>query len=290
MRRRGRSLADGESGLVREQLDHRLAVAIGGADARADRGRPERHGEQLGEGAREAVGGAAEGVCLALMRVGDAQRHRVLQARASQVERVAGLVRLRSQRSLEHLDVLEQLAAEDVRGKCERGRVHVVRRLRAVDVVVRVHAVVAAARAAEQLVRAIGDDLVRVHVDGRAAAAVDDVDRELFEVEPRRDLARRHHDRRRDLGGQLARREVRPGCGRLDVGEGCDELSPVGHGDAGDAEVRDRAHGVRAVEGAQRHLDRAERIALLPRLERVVHARIHTGTRVARSQRSARAA
>ena len=146
------------------------AVAPSGTESSSERAR------------RERVGRAPERVRLAPVRVRDAQRHRVLQAGAPEVLGLAGLHGLREQRLLEQLDALERLAADDVRRERERGRVHVVRRLRAVDVIVRVHAVVRPARAAQQLVGAVRDDLVHVHVDRRAAAAVHDVDRELAAV------------------------------------------------------------------------------------------------------------
>ena len=200
------------------------------------------------------------------MGVGDAQRHRVLQAGAPQVLGVADLLGLREQRVLEQLDALERLAADDVRREGERRRVHVVRRLRAVDVVVRVHAVVRPAHAAEQLVRAVRDHLVHVHVDRGAAAAVHDVDRELAAVLAGRDLVRRRDDRRGELRRQLARREVRACRRGLHVGERGDELELVRHRDARDGEVRDGPHRVRAVQGVARHVDGAERVPLLARL------------------------
>ena len=63
--------------------------------------------------------------------------------------------------------------------EARRGRKHVVRRLSHVDVVVRMHARVAAARLAEELRRAVGQHLVGVHVMGRAGTRLEDVDDEL---------------------------------------------------------------------------------------------------------------
>ena len=185
---------------------------------------------------------------------------------------VPGLAGLREQRLLQQPDALERLAADDVGREGERRRVDVVRRLGAIDVVVRVHAVVGAAPAAEHLVRAVRDHLVHVHVDGGAAAAVHHVDRELVAVRAGRDLVRGRHDGGRELGGQLARREVRTRCCRLDVGERGDQLELVGHGRARHAEVRERAHGVGAVEGVRGHGHGPERVALVARLGRLAHA------------------
>ncbi len=143
--------------------------------------------------------------------------------------------------------------------------------------VVRVDAVVAPTRAAEQLVRAVRDDLVHVHVDRGAAAAVHDVDRELAAVPAGRDLVGRRHDRRRDLRREVTRPEI-GACGRcLDVAERRHQLALAIHRHARHPEVRERTLGVRAVQRPRRYLDRPERVVLLPGL----HVRIHT--RVARS-------
>ena len=61
-----------------------------------------------------------------------------------------------------------------------RRREHVVGRLAHVDVIVRMHDVIGAARAAEQLRGAIGEHLVGVHVVRRAGAGLIDVDDELI--------------------------------------------------------------------------------------------------------------
>jgi hypothetical protein len=60
----------------------------------------------------------------------------------------------------------------------ESGRVRVVGRLRAVDVVVRAHVLVLALAVTERLESDVGDHLVRVHVGGGACPALDHFDRE----------------------------------------------------------------------------------------------------------------
>ena len=82
--------------------------------------------------------------------------------------------------------------------QARRGRVHVVRGLPHVDVIVRVDARVLAARAAEDLRRAVGEDLVRVHVVRGAGARLIDVHDELVAQLPGEHVVGRADDRGRD--------------------------------------------------------------------------------------------
>ena len=96
--------------------------------------------------------------------------------------------------------------------QARRGREDVVRGLPHVDVVVGVHALVGAARPAEQLAGAVGEHLVRVHVVRRAGAGLIDVDDELVAQLAGEDLVRgarrwrRRPARSRRPSGALARR------------------------------------------------------------------------------------
>ena len=82
----------------------------------------------------------------------------------------------------------------------DRGRVSVVRGLRAVHVVVRMQVFVLAFAVAEQLEAAVCDDFVRIHVGGRARAALDHVDGKLIVKLPGHDLVTGSNDRT-SLGG-----------------------------------------------------------------------------------------
>src|SRR3546814_6841174 len=83
-------------------------------------------------------------------------------------------------------DWSSDVCSSDLRtGDVQRGRKAVVRRLAAIDVVVRVDRRLAAARAGENLVGAARDHLVGVHVALGAAAGLPDDERELA-VEPTR--------------------------------------------------------------------------------------------------------
>ena len=67
-----------KAALLGEQREGALAIAGGRADARADRRRSERDGEEFVQRARECRGGAADRTRVAAMRRGDGRRHRVL--------------------------------------------------------------------------------------------------------------------------------------------------------------------------------------------------------------------
>src|SRR3546814_19595968 len=87
-------------------------------------------------------------------------------------------------------DWSSDVCSSDLRtGDVQRGRKAVVRRLAAIDVVVRVARRLAAARAGENLVGAARAHLVGVHVALRAAAGLPDDERELA-VEPTRGESR----------------------------------------------------------------------------------------------------
>ena len=123
------------------------------------------------------------------------------------------------------------------RGDVHRGREAVVRRLAHVDVIVRMHRRLRAELAAEQLVGAVGDHLVDVHVGLGAGAGLPDHQREMI-VE----LAVDHLLGGRDDGAHAARveqleRMIDLGGGALDDAERADQ-GPR-HALGADAEVFD---------------------------------------------------
>ncbi len=108
------------------------------------------------------------------------QGRRVLQMRAADFhdvrERLRFGVERRAERGHARPQVMHDLFGG---GDVHRRRERVVRRLTAIDVVVRVDRLLAAHHAAGHLDRAVRDDLVRVHVRLRAAARLPDEQREV---------------------------------------------------------------------------------------------------------------
>ena len=108
-------------------------------------------------------------------------RRRVLQVRAANLDDVGELLGLGVERVAKDLDVRQQVVLEDLDGgDVHGGRERVVRRLAAVDVVVRVHRDLRAHLAAGLLDRAVRDDLVDVHVRLRARTGLPDDEREVI--------------------------------------------------------------------------------------------------------------
>ncbi len=103
----------------------------------------------------------------------DGQRRRVHQVRAPDFDHVAKLARFCVQRVAQPLDGRDQrLGHARRRGDVHRRGERVVRRLRHIDVVIRMDGLLAAHHAARKFNGAIRDHFVRVHVGLRAAAGL----------------------------------------------------------------------------------------------------------------------
>ena len=103
------------------------------------------------------------------------ERYGVLQMRAADLHHVAVLRAQALERRQQAVDRRQHLFLErDARGHVHCRREGVVRALRAVDVIVRMHEIFT-----QQRVGAVGDDLVDVHVRLRAAAGLPDGKREV---------------------------------------------------------------------------------------------------------------
>ena len=145
-------------------------------------------------------------------------------------------------------------------GDVHRGREHIVRRLAHVDVIVRMHRRLLAALAAQQLVGAVRDHLVEVHVALGAGAGLPDDQREMFvelAVDHLLGSVRNHASA---LAVEDAERLVDVGRRTLDQPERADERQR--HALLADAEILQRALGLRAPIFVRRDIDRSERIGL----------------------------
>ena len=150
----GRGLDEVGRGLLRDagellELEaHGLGVARVGRDAGADRGGA--HVDLV-----EPLDDLGEAVVVLLQRVGEpdellaeGHRHGILQLRAADLEHVRELAALRGEALGEQGVLLEQALHAEHHGELDRGRVDVVGRLAAVDVVDRVQVRVVAERRA----------------------------------------------------------------------------------------------------------------------------------------------
>ncbi len=120
----------------------------------------------------------------------------------------------------------------------DRRRDDVVRRLAHVHMVVRMDGAFLPERMAQDLVRAVLDHLVRIHVRRGPAAGLEDVEREVSIQFPVHHLLARLDNRLADLAVEQSEFHVRLGARHLDQAERVDE--PPAEADSADREVFDR--------------------------------------------------
>ena len=172
-------------------------------------------------------------------------------------------VALGAERRHQLLQLGDQLVVAQDERHLDRRRIRVVRRLRHVQVVVRLDDLVLALLAPGQLERDVGHHLVGVHVGGGAGAALVPVHLELVVVLPL------HHARRAAFSiaastSWLHRADVGVGPRRRELHDRprLDEARVVADRDARDLEVLERACRLHAVIGVRRDRLLAEQVAL----------------------------
>src|SRR5688500_4503678 len=129
------------------------------------------------------------------------------------------------------------------------GGIDVVGGLTEVDVSVRVHERVVAPLASENLPRAMGDHLIRVHVRRWAGAALDHVDAEMIVMESFANFGGGLGDCVENLRAQEIHLVIRESGGFLHRGERRDEAGKFPELDAGYREV---LHGAERLDNVKR--------------------------------------
>ena len=152
-----------------------------------------------------------------------------------------------------------------------RRREGVVGGLALVDVVVGVDGLLRAHLAAEDLDRAVRDDLVGVHVGLRPAPGLPDDQREVFVELALDDFVGRLDDGLRLLGGQRAPVTVHDRRGLLEDPERADQLPRETLPLAADREVVERALGLGSPVPVRRDFDLPHRVGLGSGLFRLRH-------------------
>jgi len=155
-----------------------------------------------------------------------------------------------------------QFVDAEPRRQAQRGRVHVIRALRGVDVVVRVQRLVAPLGMPEVLERAVGDHLVRVHVGRGAGAALDHVDDELLVQGAADQVVAGEHDRVGAGPVDHAEFGVRERGRLLDERQRADQRRHRRDRLPADREVVDRTSAVHAPVGVGGNVHVAEEVVL----------------------------
>jgi hypothetical protein len=138
----------------------------------------------------------------------------------------------------------EALSHADCGGDIHRRGKRVVRRLRQVHVIVRVHGRLAAERGAGKLAAAVGDHLVDVHVELRPAAGHPDMQREIIGMLPGEYFVANRDDHL--AASRVQRAELAVGERRRLFEDRVRGDHLARHQIAADAEIFERALGLRA--------------------------------------------
>jgi hypothetical protein len=228
----------------------------------------ERDLRDAGERGAHALDAEAHLARVARELLAERDRGRVHEVRAAGLDEPLPRLGLRLEGLREVLERGDQLGEESARdGDVHRGGEDVVRRLRCVDVVVRVHGLAERRRGEGR------EDLVHVHVRARAGARLVHVDGEVLVVGSARHLVRGRDDGLGDVGVHDAHLAVHDRGGALDAGERLDlrGLEPA----AGDGEVLDGALRLGGVQRGPRDPHLAHRVVL--DAERVRAVRLGSG-------------
>ena len=131
--------------------------------------------------------------------------------------------------------------------------------------IVRVDVLVGTQPTAQDLIGAVGENLVHVHVERDARSRVEDIDNELIQVLTGQDLVAPGEDRFASLCVESAGLRVRERRRSLDAHECPNErgICP----ESTDRVVLDRPLGLRAPQRAGRNFDLAQRVSLATRAQ-----------------------
>ena len=225
--------------------DDAAQIPLVGVDAGADGGAPHVEAAHLVLGPLEAGDVPAHRPAVGPELLPQTDGHRVLHLRAAHLEHVVKLLRLGLQGLREPLELdLGPHQQLEHRQLARRGE-HIVGGLAVVDVVVGVDQGVVPLLPAQQLDGPVGDDLVGVHVQAGARAALDGVHDERLVEPARRNLIAGPHDGVGHPLVQQADLQVGDGGGLLDLRDGVDLLRM--YGQPGDGKVLRRPQGLDAV-------------------------------------------
>ncbi len=279
---------EGQAGQRRDPLGDKLGKPRLGIEAGADRSAPLRQRIEMLERLRHALASRLHLRGVAGEFLPERQRGGILRVGTADLDDAGEFLALALKRRVQ-MRQRRQQALGDLGCGCDmhRGRKAVVRRLAHIDVVVGMHRRIGARLAAEHFVGARRNHFVHVHVGLGAGPGLPHDQRKVV-VE----LAVDHflggaHDRPGAAGVERAELVIHLGGRPLDDGQRADQRDR--HTLGPDAEIAERALGLRPPIAVGRHLDRAETVGLDARLlARFSHCRSRPRTVFDSARRIAR--
>ena len=184
----------------------------------------------------------------------------VLKLRASHLDHAVELFRLIHQRGFQRFQFVLRLCEQRDRCHFAAGGEYVVCGLPEVDVIIRIDDLIIAFLSAEQFNGTVGNDLVGVHVQRRAGAALDRINDKLVVPFPLDDFVARFYDSVGAVFVQLADLKVGNGGGFFDLRHADDHFRM--NFQPGNAEVFFSPQRLHAIIGVNRHFAFADRIVL----------------------------
>ena len=141
-------------------------------------------------------------------------RYRILQLRAPDLDEAGKFLRLAVEGVLQNAHRGGQVVTRFDQAHIHRGRISIVGRLAEIDVIVRVKPGILALFVPKQFQRAVGDDLIGVHVGGCAGSALDFIHNELLMKSAGADFAAGFRNRLHPIPVEQAKFVICT-CGRL---------------------------------------------------------------------------
>ena len=255
---------NGQTGEVAEPGRARVAESVRRVEAGADGGRADRELVEVGERLLDPLEVVVELGDVAGELLPEGERDGVLEMGPTDLHDVGPGGRLRIERVAERTDGRQEPLGELHRGgDVHRGRERVVRGLREVDVVVRMHGGLRAELAPRDLDRPVRDDLVHVHIGLGARPRLPHVEGEVVVEGAGEDLVGGRGDQVRQRPVQQAAIRVLHRGHLLEEGESAHHLHRhVVRRGVADREVMQRPLGLRAPIAVGRDLDGSDRVGL----------------------------
>ena len=219
-----------------------------GGNPCTDRRSPHIDGEELLRSVVEVSDFVTQDGGKATEGLSERHRYSVLELSASHLDHVSELLSL----LLQSFDELEEVGAElevrSIEPEVDRRRIGIVRRLRAVDVVVRREVLELTLLVTHELEGTVADDLVGVHIGRRPCATLDHIYGEVLVMLAFEELVAGLYDRVLLLVGEQTKAVVSDGCSFFGPRKAVDEERIVAEVEGTDTEVFLATEGLHTIK------------------------------------------